>query len=276
MKLRAGSSALGIAVFVVAAAAIAACNVLVGAGDYHVVVGGLVDATEEPAQEASTCPGSGHPDASSACVPVSTGILPPGGAECMGDGSMCYPHDTSGLAPTWTPPLGPHLGACTTQQIADFYSACEDMNSTTSTCNVWKQGAANAACFACLYTPSTASAYGAIVYYANNELDEVNAFGCIAAVEPCNQPCGATMLAQLECENAACSTPYCTSFSDYQACSSEADSCSACQQLVTASQNCQAELMSAAAQHPSVTTCNLNALSFQDYFTSVATFLCGC
>jgi hypothetical protein len=84
------------------------------------------------------------------------------------------------------------------------------------------------------------------------------------------------MLAQLECENASCSTPYCTSFADYQTCSGQADTCSACQGLVSAAQNCQAELMSSIAQHPSVRTCNLNAATFQDFYTSIATYLCGC
>jgi hypothetical protein len=289
MSPRPGRSALGIAAFGLAATVIsvvsAACTVLVDAGSYHVASGGGADASEEPEtsggpadareepETSSACP---TPPEASACVPVTMMTLPPGGAACMGDGSTCYPHDTSGLAPTWTPPLGPHLGACTSQQIADFYAQCEDTSSTTTTCNAWKQVAANVACFGCLYTPSTASAYGAIVFYANNSLDEVNTFGCIAAVEPCNQPCGAAMLAQLECENSSCNSPYCSNFADYQACSAQADTCTACQQLVSASQNCQAELMSAATQHPSVDTCNLNALSFQDFFTSVATFLCGC
>jgi hypothetical protein len=172
--------------------------------------------------------------------------------------------------------VGPHLGVCTDQQISDFYTACEDPNSPTTACNAWKQVAANAACFGCLYTPSTASAYGAIIYYANNQLDEVNAFGCLALAEPCNQPCGAAMLAQLECENASCSSPYCTNFADYQTCSGQADTCTACQPLVSAAQNCQAELMINVSQHPSVNTCNLNATTFQAFYTSVAKYLCGC
>ncbi len=214
----------------------------------------------------------------SACVPVTTGTLPPGGGACLEDseGSACYPHDTSGLAPTWTPTMGPHLGVCNSEQISAFYTACEDTSSTTTTCNAWKNAAANSACFGCLYTPSTASSYGALVYYVNNELDEVNAFGCIALSEPCNQSCGAAMLAQLECENASCSSPYCTSFDDYQTCSSEADNCTACQDLVNTSQNCQAELTNDPTNHPSVDTCNLNATSFQDFYTAIATYICGC
>jgi hypothetical protein len=276
MKLRKRSSALGIVVFGAAAAGIvvasAACSLIVGAGDYHVASGGT------DASEASACPGLVLPEAS-ACVPVTVGTLPPGGAACTADaeGSACYPHDTSSLAPTWTPTMGPHLGVCANEQISGFYAACEDSTtSSTTACTAWKNAAANAACLACLYTPSTGGSYGAIVYYVNNELDEVNTFGCISLVEPCNQPCGAAMLAQLQCENNSCSTPYCTNFTDYQTCSNDADTCTACQDLVNASQNCQTALTNDPTNHPSVNACNLNALSFQDFYTAVATYICGC
>jgi hypothetical protein len=285
MRLRKRRSALGIVVFGAAAAGIAvasaACNFIVGAGDYHVAAGTAADAAQDDAareSEASACPGVVLPEAS-ACVPVTTGALPPGGAACIADaeGSACYPHDTSGLAPTWTPTMGPHLGVCTNEQISGFYAACEDPTTgTAANCTSWKNTAANAACSACLYTPSTGTSYGAIVYYVNNQLDEVNSFGCISLVEPCNQPCGAALLAQLQCENASCSAPNCTNFSDYQTCSSDADNCTACQDLVTTAQNCQTLLTNDPANHPSVATCNLNATSFQDFYTTIATYLCGC
>jgi hypothetical protein len=282
MTLRRRNRALGIATFALLTAGIlvasGACSLVVGAGDDHVASGGGPDATAEAGPEAAAheaaCPGA--PEASAACVPVTTMTLPQGGAECPDDSSTCYPHDTSGLSPTWTPTMGPHLGVCTTTQISDFFNACEGASSTTMDCDTWKQDPANAACSGCLYTSSSASTYGAIVYYTNNQLDQVNTSGCIALAEPCNQPCAAAMLAQLECENASCNSPYCTNFTDYQTCSGAADTCSACQQLVSVASNCQTELTNFPSQHPAVNACNLNGATFQDFFDAVALFICGC
>lgn len=197
---------------------------------------------------------------------------PAGGASCPqdGDGSTCYPHDTTSFSPTWVAPVGAHLGRCTTQQIADFFTACESNN--PSQCATWQQ--ANTSCYNCLYTPSTASTYGAIVTYVQENLDEINAAGCVALAEPCNQPCAAASLALLQCENAACTSPYCGDFNSYKVCEQQADQCTTCDAYLTAA-GCDTQILGSPAQHSSVSICNLNATNFQDLYNSVATFMCG-
>jgi hypothetical protein len=256
----------------------AGCTAIVGAGDYVIVDGGV-----SPSDDASADTGTGDEtgptaDADAAsCTRVTTMPLPSqGGAGCQqGDGSTCWPHDTTNFTHTWVQPVGAHLGVCTAGQISDYFNACQASSSTTQACNLWTSNAANAACYHCVYTSSDSTAYGAIVDYPNVNLDQVNVAGCIALVEPCNQPCAAAMLAQLQCENAACTSPFCGDFDSYQACSNEADTCTDCQNYVEVASNCQAGLMAAASQHPSVGACNLNASDFQGYFTAIATVMCG-
>jgi hypothetical protein len=270
MRLRKGSGArlTMLLVMGVAVAGGTGCNAIVGVGDYVVVDAGAggVDAsvTDSPAEAA-------------VCTKVTMTPLPSqGGAGCMqdSDGSTCWPHDTTSFAATWVQPLGPHLGACTATQISDYFTACQAMGSTTQTCQAWTQIPANATCFGCLETPSTSSAYGAIIVYPNVNLDEVNIAGCIALAEPCNQPCAAAMLAQLQCENAACTSPFCGDFASYQSCSTAADTCADCTGFV-ASSDCQSQFVGTASQHPAVQVCNLTANDFQGFFTAVAAYICG-
>ncbi len=253
------------------AAMSAACNFVVGVGDYSVADGSTADAT-------STDAGDGAVDASpqqeaAACVPVTTTPLPSqGGAMCPqdSDGSTCWPHDTTSFSATWVAPVGAHLGLCTAQQIAGFFTACE--GGDASACMVWQQ--ANTACYNCLYTDSTASTYGAIVSYPKEQLDEINAPGCVALAEPCNQPCAAASLALLQCGNAACTQPFCGDFDSYKACKVQAEACSSCGAFQTAA-GCDTQILGAPAQHPSVSLCDLNATTFQELYNAVATFMCG-
>jgi hypothetical protein len=171
-------------------------------------------------------------------------------------------------------PVGAHLGVCTSTQLSDYFTACQAAAATTQSCDAWKQVPGNMACSGCVETPSNAGAYGAIISYANVNLDQINLAGCIALVEPCNQPCSAAILAQLQCENAACTSPFCADFASYQTCAGQADTCADCSGFVSAA-DCQAQLAASASQHPAVSACNLGAASFQDFFTTIATLMCG-
>jgi hypothetical protein len=280
------------------------CNAIVGAGDYSVGdaaaegssgggSGGGSDAGSggssgggsvgHDAGDANSGSSSGGDDAAdesaTGCTPVNVATVPAqGGAACPGttDSATCFPHDTTSFTPTWVEPVGAHTGLCTAAQISDFYAACEDTTtSTTAGCDAFKTNAANAACFGCLYTDSTAHRYGAIINYSAVGLDHINVAGCIALVEPCNQRCAAALLAQLQCENAACTSCDTTvSLDDYNACSDEADQCSSCSGYATPPQ-CEAMLLGAQSAHPAVATCNINAANFHDFYMSVATLMCG-
>ncbi len=283
MSSRTGSAALFV-LAIAAGGAVTGCTAIVGAGDYVIAEGGA-----STSDDASVDTGGGDDTGSTsdatadatadagACTAVQMMPLPSqGGTGCQqGDGSTCWPHDTTNFTHTWVQPLGAHLGVCTAAQISDYFDACQSAGSTMQSCNVWTQNSANAGCYRCLFTQSDATAYGAIVDYPNVNLDQINVAGCIALAEPCNQPCGAAMLAQLQCENAACTSPFCADFQSYQTCSTEADSCTDCQNYVDIASTCQSELMAAASRHPAVAACALDATNFEGYFKAVAGFMCG-
>jgi hypothetical protein len=168
------------------------------------------------------------------------------------------------------PPLGAHLGRCSPTQVSGFYTACFDTTSTTTTCNAWMQDAANTTCLGCLYTDSTATSYGALIAYSGATF--VNEAGCIALAEPCNEPCAQAISDLTACEDAACGSTFCADLTTYDACRSQADSCTSCSGYATAT-GC-ASLITG-AQHPAEATCNLNATTFQAFYTSIATFMCG-
>jgi hypothetical protein len=224
-------------------------------------------------------------EAAAACVPVTDASPVPsqGAAGCQsaGDGSTCWPQDTTGFSPNWVPPVGAHLGVCTAAQISDYYTACQGSASTTQTCDTWKS--ANGNCSNCVTTPSTGSPYGALVDYVtiggtgNGGVVYINVGGCLAAAEPCNKPCAAAELAEIQCYNAACSNTVCGDYDSYNACSVEAQSCTDCSDFVNAVNNCEAALIGAASQHPSVALCDVGNTTddFQTWFTKVATFMCG-
>jgi hypothetical protein len=154
--------------------------------------------------------------------------------------------------------------------VSDFYTACFGPTATTTTCNAWTQVAANAACFGCLYTKSTAASHGALVAYSAAVV--VNQAGCIALTEPCNTQCAQAVSDMYACEDSACGSTLCPDFTSYSTCASEADSCTSCGGYATAA-NCSSQLTG--AQHPAAATCNLAGTTFQAVYTSVATFMCG-
>jgi hypothetical protein len=206
-----------------------------------------------------------------ACSAVALTPPPPphGGAACPGIGT-CWPHDETAFTPTWVPPLGAHLGRCTPTQVSDFYTACLDPTATATTCSAWAQNAANTTCFGCLYTDSTATAYGALVGYSQAAF--LNIPGCVALVEPCNQPCASTLSDLHACEDAACGSTLCADSTSYNTCANQADSCTSCSGYAN-STSCFSLITG--AQHPAEAACNLNATTFQPAYISVATLMCG-
>jgi len=195
-----------------------------------------------------------------------------GGAACSPSGT-CYPHDVTTFTPAWVPPLGPHAGKCTAQQIGDFYTECLGTGASGSACATWTTASANTACDACLETQHTASAFGALVEYSG--IVYANLPGCVAIVEPCNQACAQAVQALTLCDLGACNpATYCPSQSAYDTCRTAAESGTCACDAFAASANCMASI--AAAGHPAYATCFGSQTSdFQTTFTAVATVICG-
>jgi hypothetical protein len=141
------------------------------------------------------------------CVPITVPALPKnGGPACPMDAGACFPADVTKFAPTWVPPVSDKLypGICDATQIAAAYTACFGASQSIAACSAYKQlSPANMDCLACLTTDVSSQRYGAQITVGR--LATINYAGCIAAAEPCNQACAAAVLADLECDFAACS-----------------------------------------------------------------------
>jgi len=141
----------------------------------------------------------------SACVPLDVAPVPPaGGVACSSTAGACSPQDVTTFKPAWVPPVA-RLGQCTSAQIAAFFAACIDaVTGQAAACEAFRTSASNATCVGCLVTDSTASAYGASIAIPGVDSYQINAPGCIALAEPCNQPCAEALLAELLCGYASC------------------------------------------------------------------------
>jgi hypothetical protein len=176
--------------------------------------------------------------------------------------------------PSWVPPLGPHAGKCTAQQTSAFYDACLGPNGSGSACNAWTTAAANTACDACLETQHTASGFGALVEAGG--IVYANIPGCVALVEPCNQPCAQAVQALVQCDLGACDpVSACTSQTAYDACRTAAENGTCACGSFVAPANCLGAV--ATAGHPAFAACLGSQTSgdFQTVFAAVATTICG-
>jgi hypothetical protein len=215
------------------------------------------------------------------CAPVT--VMPAtGGPACPMGTSACYPQDVTSFSPTWVPPLGHNLGACTASQIADYSNQC--LGSVQSaTCSSWPT--ANMGCYGCLVTPHTQSQWGAVVEYGTSfHIRWVNVGGCIALAESCNLACASAVEAELQCKNTACdpsSTGVCSvtdqnSYQSYKACTTEPMGSCGCTAYYQ-STSCLGSMAQKPAEHPALTTCYGGSLTagFQQVYQAVATFMCG-
>jgi hypothetical protein len=125
------------------------------------------------------------------------------------DAGTCSPADVSGFkAPAYVPAV--HApSACSDAQITAGITACYDQSSTQATCDTWIK--ANAACFACIETPSSAAAWGPLVNYSTPAVDAgiyYNIAGCLELAQG-NTTCAKSSQYALACEFAACNPPVC-------------------------------------------------------------------
>jgi hypothetical protein len=131
---------------------------------------------------------------------------------------------------------------------------------------------ANAACQTCIQSESTDSAYSAVILYPTSA--EINEDGCIALLDPCNQPCAAAMLAASECTTSACG-PGCpastgaASVAALEACRENAADCP-CGAYTVVANACEGALRS--GESPAAECLSTD---FTTLFTVVGTAFCG-
>jgi hypothetical protein len=205
------------------------------------------------------------------CVVVASEPIPTnGGAACPSETGGCYPHDLSSWSPSWNPPFGAKQGACTDQQITDYYDACRGSNETQALCTAFGQNVQNATCIACMETPVYAAHYGVVVL--DMQTNWLNIAGCIALVEPCNLACAQAINGIAQCLTAACE-PSCTSAELQQCELDSAESCPTCEGFYV-NTPCYTELQTAG--HPASTLCGLSQQGGSlPAFTAVAKMICG-
>ena len=126
-------------------------------------------------------------------------------------------------------------GACvattaSTDPIHDFYDACLGSAATATACDQFRQD--NAACVACILTPSSAPHYGPLIDFTTYVT--ANVAGCIevapkaaGVADPDALACAESVQALMGCEVAACGANCAVhdsaSLASYQACASASE-----------------------------------------------------
>ena len=183
----------------------------------------------------------------------------------------CSPGDVSSFAPQWVAPI-PASKACTQPLIDQYAADCiDDTTSSTTKCQAFTT--ANKACAACLVTPESASAYGAVIAKANNVLS-LNVGGCLALTtgDSTAGGCGAKYDATSQCDDLACNAN----------CPLPDGDTAAFQAYLTCLQKSQTTVCKsyASAECPEAdagasTACALSAGSFVDNFKLLAPVFCA-
>jgi hypothetical protein len=210
---------------------------------------------------------SGNPDASDSSildVKADKKVVPDTGP--IESGPSCSPTDVNAADLTWTPPRPINPTACSDAQITGYFNACLNGGSN---CSTFQNAAANKACVTCINSNITDTAYGPLISVPNNVV-YANIGGCIALVQGdvTSTGCGAKAWEASECEDKACSDNCVgAAFADYQKCTN-----AAAQGTCANEEKAVCDLSDAG----NVTdTCNLNASTFQDLYTSITAVFCG-
>jgi hypothetical protein len=177
--------------------------------------------------------------------------------------------------PTYIPATGAHQGACSAMQIAEFYSDCVALGTTTASCAPYRGStapSANKACAACLLTSATDVKWGPLVIA--NGTTSVNVAGCMELLDPgAGLTCAKSYQAALICEQTACSNlcpsenpagipygPECEQVAAMYGCKTWADASDAC--------------AAAEADGGAAAFC-LQAQTFEDFYANIAPLFCG-
>jgi hypothetical protein len=212
--------------------------------------------------------GGGTADASDSAAPTDVKLdkKPPTETAPPPDVATCQPSDVNAGDLTWTPPRPINPSGCSDAQISGYFAACLNGGSG---CSTFEGATANKACVACINSLITDSAYGPLIAVPNNVV-YANIGGCIALVtgDVSATGCGAKAWEASECEDKACSDNCVgAQFADYQNCTKAAATGTCANEEKAVCDLSDAGNVTAA--------CNLNAKTFQDLYTSIATVFCG-
>lgn len=130
----------------------------------------------------------------------------------------CSPASVTSFEPFWIKPDPLHANACSAAQLDAFESACGGAKKYTSTCAAFATAQTNDACALCLFGPRTApvdagpdaggDAGASAAAFLVTEQGQLVADrpGCLADVlrDATASGCPAALLAELQCEIAAC------------------------------------------------------------------------
>ncbi len=137
---------------------------------------------------------------------VSETFIPPkvDASNCQGTGlSGCTPQSVCSFSPSAPPAPATKPGACTAQDVQNFYDWCIDPGNQTS-CSSFTSS--KAACAGCLVTPDTAQKWGALISDSNN-LIKNNIAGCFSVKG--NGACEGAVASNQQCSAAACPDTVC-------------------------------------------------------------------
>ena len=189
--------------------------------------------------------------------------------------TVCAPQSVAGYHPTWTPPEAWKQSVCTPAQITAFSAACLTPPIAKSSCEAFV--AQNGPCSACLQTPDTAVAAGAVIWHEQSAYWSVNVAGCIARAtgDPSGDGCGASYAAAIACRQRSCDACWAgqattTTFAEFAACEEQAgeSSCATFAQAVPAACGDLAQGPGSVCMPPSGSTA-------QGAYLRIAPLFCG-
>jgi hypothetical protein len=206
---------------------------------------------------------------------VVDGALADVGGALAADSSSCQPADVETYVPgPYHPAAAAYQGACTADQIREFYDDCFGPDAGTATCAAFSSDAGTSACAACILTPDTASTYGPLVDHHGTFITS-NVAGCIQLILPGDLSCATAEAALVGCELAACEANCPVSDSAtraaYDACTSQADGagCQSYGQMASCVQSLEDAGPNAASP---VENCSL---PFDAFYQAVVPIFCG-
>ena len=258
------------------AASVAACRNVLGLADVREApcVGADCDAGKADDGSASDDALDARSDPTpEACVPVAieNGATLEAGVCAPSDGG-CVPRAVDPSRFHWVPPhVSPN--ACTLPQIDMFYQACMGASATEASCNGFLADIANQKCNDCILSQRGDTTYGALIQQplAGGIVYQVeNSGGCIAALDPCNQPCADLALEFDQCTFDSCVSS-CATRDELAACTAQAAAC-VCAGYFQAAQDCGHELYAVGSP---ATGCVPMSGTDQNIFELIAAAICA-
>ncbi len=184
----------------------------------------------------------------------------------------CAPGDVSSFTAPAYKPAKRVAGACTMQQISDFYTKCDDNATATSAmCNAFVASAG--ACAACIEGKVSDATWAATV--VRTGYVEVNVAGCMELLGgTAGADCANKAQASGACNDAACA-PTCPVKDDaslqlYSACAQQAAG-GGCSTFTQARQTCQQAL---SGGDGGASVC-LSGMDFASFYAAVVPVFCG-